>query len=164
MYQLPVSLVCDCVLLDDSEHTRHCQRQCILEGVSRGCIPTFELLSAMAQARSRLQQVASLLLLIIASTNVYAVRLPEQKLIAGAQPPVPGVSVGCDGDLNTYFVSAENVQIETASSIGRKGTTRLTVQLKQDQVSSMMPVVTATPTGLLHNVAYTWSFLKVRDG
>lgn len=67
------------------------------------------------------------------------------------------------GELNTYFFSTTKPRIRLAGPAqgGRKGTTRLTVEFGQQQVTPLMPVVTASSRGLIHNVANTWSFLKV---
>lgn len=69
------------------------------------------------------------------------------------------------GELNTYFFSTTQPRIKLAEPAGarRKGTTRLTVEFGQQQVTPLMPVVTASARGLIHNVANTWSFLKVRQ-
>jgi hypothetical protein len=66
-----------------------------------------------------------------------------------------------DGALNTYFFSVSKPAVSLAGT-GREGTTRLRVQLRQDQVSHTMPVVTAAQDGVMHNVVLTWQFLQVR--
>lgn len=64
--------------------------------------------------------------------------------------------------LNTYFIQAQKPLV-TLSPAGspRQGTTRLTVQLREQDVNGFMPVITAQKDGLVHNVVNTWQFLKV---
>jgi hypothetical protein len=60
-------------------------------------------------------------------------------------------------------MTASDVEIKVlAAEGGRPGTSRVQLQLQQKQVAPVMPVVTASSSGVMHNVAKTWTFLKVR--
>lgn len=98
-----------------------------------------------------------LLVLVVMASVSRAVRTPESNQLRVAQEQSSGA-------LNTYYFKAWQPQVEVLPSdhIHREGTTRLRISQRQDQVGKSMPVVTASPLqGHTHNVADTWSFLKV---
>ena len=67
--------------------------------------------------------------------------------------------------LNTYALTAQNVDVETGVGGGRQGTTRVRVKLTGNQLQQAMPVVSADPAkGLVHDVLDSFRFLKVGMG
>lgn len=64
--------------------------------------------------------------------------------------------------LNTYAITAFNVDVQTGLGGGRQGTTRLKVKFSVNNLQQAMPVVIADPqTGLVHDVLDSFRFLKV---
>ena len=65
--------------------------------------------------------------------------------------------------LNTYAVTAENVDIQTGIDGGRHGTTRVKVMLT-NQLQQAMSVVTASvKSGMVHNFIDSFRFLRCAD-
>lgn len=92
-------------------------------------------------------------------------KLIIKEAIVKSSTAAGSTETGCT-DLNTYYFSASDVIVKAAGGAAgggpaRAGTTRLTVQLTERQLSPTMPVVKASLEGVVHNVAKTWTFLKV---
>jgi hypothetical protein len=115
----------------------------------------------MGAARPSL--AACLLLITLLAVCVAGLRnaREQSQLIKPAVDPSSSSAADCD-DLNTYFFSVDDAVAKVVGA-GRPGTTRLTLQLRKGQVSPRMPVVTASLSGVVHNVAKTWTFLKVSN-
>lgn len=97
---------------------------------------------------------------VVMACTAEEIRNPQQISQLSSGPARDASS--CDGDLNTYCISTVDADIKVLGS-GRKGTTRIAVQLQKDAISTTMPVIKASLQGLVHNVASCWSFLKVRE-
>lgn len=65
--------------------------------------------------------------------------------------------------LNTYYFNVQKPVLQNMGPGSRPGTTRLTMQFKQQQVSPSMPVVHTTLEGMSHTVVDTWNFFEVRQ-
>lgn len=112
---------------------------------------------------ARLSLALNLLIVVLTVTSVDGLRIARDQshLIKVAVVASSSSAADCE-DLNTCFFSVDDA-VAKVEGAGRPGTTRLTLQLREGQVSPRMPVVTASLTGVVHNVAKTWTFLKVSN-
>lgn len=104
--------------------------------------------------------VASLLLLMACANGVFAMKNVAASSIRAAAAAAPQPS---GSDLNTYAVTAHDIQLTRTAHSGRSGTTRVKMQLTAEQLQQAVPVITTAKTGLVHDVLDAWSFFKVRQ-
>lgn len=98
-----------------------------------------------------------ILLVTFLAVCVTGMRHPHEQsqLMKAAVGASSRSSAGC-GSLNTRFFSVDDAVVNVVDG-GRPGTTRLTLQLQEGQVSPQMPAVRARLSGVVHSVAKTWT-------
>jgi len=87
---------------------------------------------------------AAIMCFVVMACTAEAMRNPQTSQLSSG----PALDASCDGDLNTYFISAVDANVKVLGS-SRKGATRIAVQLQEGAVSTTMPVITASLQGLV---------------